>query len=485
MNVVAALPRELIELADELSDKYVGGSLRIVAGAGVSRASGLPGWSDMAVSVEEEASQLSGVAPGSLRRILALLHGEDVIGRTDSIRRLIGNRDFARVLHKSLYSNDAPVPNESHWHLASMMDSKLMPDLYTANFDDLLEAAHRHVGTGGRIRHFHGKLPIAWAGTRLNSPPIVTTRDYIQAERKAQYDSLAADMADKTVLLVGLSLADPNLARVIRENGADCRALLTIGSGDLTREEQSIRLRLLRQFWRDQQVAVYAVTGYELLPGFLMELRRRIVAKRGKAWCGEAEKAWRARIIASPNTKRGLRELQERLQLLVKAVKASDPALRGDKDLAAGLYLVHRDGWLVHSARSNAKIDQFLEQPKRRLSGDPHEPWGVAGYAFAMGLPSAAMNSGAAFDQNVPVQQQLEWQRQRAGEERLPPASVLCSPVWCVYGSRYQPVGVIYLASSDGGAFAELTRDRLSIVNLLSAAAESMIKLTPSGAPLT
>ena len=365
-----------------------------------------------------------------------------------------------------------------------MMDRERMPDLYTANFDDLLEAAHRHVGSGGRIRHFHGKLAAGWTGTRLYSPPIVTTRDYIQAERKANYDNLAADMANKTVLLIGLSLSDPNLARVIRENGADCRALLAVGRGRLSDEEQVVRLRLLKRFWQDQQVIVYAADGYELVPAFLLELRRQIVLKRGKSWYGEGVRAWRARVIASPNTKRGVRTLQEQLSLLLKAVRARDPRLRRDKALGAGLYLINQDGWLVHRARAPGKVDRFREMPQRQLKADVLEPWGVAGYAFTMGLPSAAMNSGAAFDQNVPVATQLKWQQERADEARLPPASVVCVPVWCVYGKRYQPVGVIYLASSDGSVFADVADARREILDLLAAAGESMIKTTPSGAPL-
>jgi hypothetical protein len=312
----------------------------------------------------------------------------------------------------------------------------------------------------------------------------VTTRDYIQAERKAKYDALAADMANKTVLLIGLSLSDPNLTRVIRENGADCRALLTIGErGTLTDQEQATRLRLLKRFWQDQQVSVYAAEGYELVPGFLLELRRRIVAKRGKSWYGEGAKAWAARIIGSPNTKRGVRKLQEQLATLIKAAKATDARLRRDKALTAGLYLVHADGWLVHSARAPGKIDDFLSRPKRRLKADALEPWGVAGYAFSAGVLSAAVNSGAAFDQNVPTEIQLEWQNERAAEGRLPPASVVCAPVWCVYGKRYQPVGVLYLASSDGSVFADGTVVR-RIEVLLTATAESMIRTTPSGGPL-
>jgi hypothetical protein len=100
-----------------------------------------------------------------------------------------------------------------------------------------------------------------------------------------------------------------------------------------------------------------------------------------------------------------------------------------------------------------------------------------------MGVLSAGMNSGAAFDQNVPTEIQLSWQDQRAAEKRLPPASVVCAPVWCTYGKRYQPVGIIYIASSDGSVFAE-TSDARRIEDLLKAAGERIIKATPAGGPL-
>jgi hypothetical protein len=481
----AAIPRELKTLAAELSDKYLVGSLRIVAGAGISRASGLPSWRDMADSLETYAASESGLGREGLSRILSVIHGDEIIGRTDTIRRLLGGPAFARGLHQALYGGDPPVPSPAHWHLASLMDVTQMPDLYTSNFDDLLEIAHKVVGTGGRIRHFHGKLPIQWNGERLYRPPIVTTRDYVAAERGVLYEPLAADLADKTVLLIGVSLADPNLVRLVRENSGDCRALLVVSRKELSAADQELHLRLLKGFWQDQQVKVVAAEAYEHVPGFLMELRRQIASKRGKSWFEAGERAWSKRIVASPTTTSGLQALQESLARLVKAAKASDPRLRRDRELNAGLFLIDGTGWLVHAARSGVPTDRFSDAPKRRLNADANGPWGVAGYAFAAGIPSAATTSGSAFDRNVPRETLLEWQRERASEGRLPPASVLCVPVWCAYGRRYQPVGVIYLASSDGAAFEGIASEPSQMVNLLSAAAESMIRATPDPGAVT
>jgi hypothetical protein len=199
----------LRSLADELAGLYLDGRLVIVAGAGVSRASGMPGWEEMVGAIQAQAADdlQSRVSAADLAVVLASLHRTDPVSRADSLKRLLGTPLFTKRLHEALYPNLPPGesfrPSVSHWHIGSLVDRRLMPEVFTSNYDDLLEDAKKALGRSGRVRHFHGRLPQRWAGTtKLGDPPVVTSRDYMAAEDERRYERLAEALPDKTVLLL-------------------------------------------------------------------------------------------------------------------------------------------------------------------------------------------------------------------------------------------------------------------------------------------
>ncbi len=445
------------ELASELAARYVAGELVIVAGAGVSRASGLPGWNDMVRTLQFLAAEdlKKRVDPSGLDKVLSSIHSTDPISRADSLQRLVRGVRFRGHLHAALYptaEGQLFQPSVAHWHIASLLDRRLMPDVFTSNYDDLLEDAKLALGRAGRVRHFHGRLPQSWSGGRLYDPPVVTSRDYLSAEDDRRYESLAAALRDRTVLLVGFSLADPNLTRIIKSQARDCRAILVASQGTLSAPEQRLRVDLLERYWRGLNVAVTAIEAHEELPAFLLALRREVLSRQSRSLAVLGDRALRASVRSSLWTWPGLRDWRDQLRDAVTAAKELAPSVAGDTTLRAGFYAIERDGYLVHLVGSASKQRQLATR-QRRLLADHEQPWGAAGYAYAAGVPIASSAVGPAFDRNVPEAELLRWQQERSSQGRLPAASVLCVPAWVRFSRGLVPVGVLYFSSRRGGAF--------------------------------
>lgn len=427
------------------------------------------------------ATDLAGkVSPIDLQAVLAKLHGDDPISRADSLKRLMKTALFWEKLHDALYPilppGEAFQPSTSHWHIASLVDHTLMPNVYTSNYDDLLEDAKQALGRSGRVRHLHGRLPQGWGGTsRLGDPPIITARDYMAAEDRNRYTLIANALRDKTVLLVGFSLSDPNLARIIHDQAHDCRAILVASQADLGDAQQALRLDLLRRYWSGLNISVTAIGAYEELPAFLLALRRGVFTRQGTSLSRVGASALGESSTLNPGTWQGAREWRDRLQDAVVAGKAVAESVTGDKSLRAGFYAICEDGYLEHVVGSSTTRRSFLSWPRRRLKADDPRPWGAAGYCYAAGVPIASAASGAAFDRNVPESDRVAWQRQRASQGRLPASSVLCIPAWLRYRRWLVAVGVLYFSSQRGAAFDE-PGDAEKLRSVLRLSLEAMIK---------
>lgn len=479
MRISPTLGTPVRRLVESLARSYATGNLVLVAGAGVSRAAGLPGWREMVETLQERA--LSSITPprtpADLENVLSSLHGGDPIARADSLQRLMQVGAFRKELQRSLYPAlpEPYLPASVHWHIASLADRSLMPDTFTSNYDELLEEAKRSLGRAGRIRHFHGRLAQDWTGTtRLADPPVITSRDYLAADGRKRYERLQAAMRDKTVLLVGFSLSDPNLARVIRDAARDCRALVVASPGALTPNQQALRLDLLLRYWRGLNVEVTAIEAYEELPAFLLSLRREVLRLRGESLDAEGSRALKASIRAPFTTWRGVREWRDALRNAVTAAKYVAPGVERDPSLRAGFFAIDAEGYLNHSV-SSSSTRSSMTLPQRRLYAGDDGPWGAAGYAFSAGVPVSSAASGPAFDRNVPGPSLLAWQAERSSQNRLPAASVLCVPAWARYNRRLVPIGVTYFSSSRATAFDDRT-DAEELRWILSQTLDSMIE---------
>jgi hypothetical protein len=329
-----------------------------------------------------------------------------------------------------------------------------MPDVFTSNFDDLLEDAKLALTRSGRVRHFHGRLPQRWSGTtRLGDPPVVTSRDFMAAEDARRYERFANALRDKTVVLVGFSLADPNLARIIRSQARDCRAVLVASPAGLEPDQQRLRLDLLQRYWRGLNISVTAIEAYEELPAFLLAVRRFVLERQGRSLSEIGARALKASASDDPWTWVGAREWRAALKAAVVAGKTLANGVRGDRSLQAGFYAIEGGDELVHLVSSETTQRAYHSWPRRRLLANELQPWGAAGYSYAAGVPITSSATGAAFDRNVPEGELLEWQSQRASQRRLPASSVLCTPAWVRFRRTLVSVGVLYFSSRRGAAF--------------------------------
>jgi hypothetical protein len=426
------------------------------------------------------ADLASRMSRGDLEAVLTKLHGDDPVSRADSLKRLAKVALFWKRLHEALYPILPPgetfQPSTSHWHIASLVDHRLMPNVYTSNYDDLLEDAKQALGRSGRVRHFHGRLPQGWGGTsRLGDPPVVTARDYMAAEDRNRYKLIANALVDKTVLLVGFSLSDPNLTRIIHDQAHDCRAILVASRADLGDAQQALRLDLLRRYWSGLNISVTAIGAHEELPAFLLALRREVFRRQGTSFSGLGVSALGDSPTLNPGTWAGAREWRDRLQDAVVAGKAIAQGVSGDKSLRAGFYAIGEDGYLEHVVGSSTTRRSYRSWPRRRLKADDPRPWGAAGYCYAAGVPITSAASGAAFDRNVPESDLVAWQRQRASQGRLPASSVLCIPAWVRYSQCLVAVGVLYFSSQRGAAFDE-PGDAEKLQSVLRLTLEAMIQ---------
>jgi hypothetical protein len=296
------------------------------------------------------------------------------------------------------------------------------------------------------------------------------------ADEAKRYERLTAALRDKTVVLVGFSLADPNLTKIIRDQARDCRAVVVASPGNLTRAQQKLRLDLLRRYWRGLNVAVTAVEAHEELPAFLLAVRRIVLAKKGRAYSALGREALERTALSRVTDWGGAREWRTALHDAVVAAKTITEAVNGDRSLRAGFYAIEDSEDLVHVVSSQTTQRAFDRWPRRRLRADANRPWGAAGYSYAAGVPIASSALGPAFDRNVPEDELLNWQQERATQRRLPASSVLCVPAWVRYRGRLVSVGVMYFSSARGAAFDDRA-DAEELRSVLQLTLGTMIRL--------
>ena len=206
------------------------GYLRLVLGAGVSSAVGLPGWeqlvTDMAVLTEKQPK------------------GKDLAAKSDWLLRKGASGDrkaFADLVRKALYEGyDGSMPGLSTHPLMVALGALSMAglrggvsEIITFNFDNLLELYMRYHGFVVRststlpslskrsdveVLHVHGTLPFS------NDEPI--PRNIVFTED--DFDEVTGDRGDiwnqrishilrsNFCLFIGVSGDDPNLRSMIR-----------------------------------------------------------------------------------------------------------------------------------------------------------------------------------------------------------------------------------------------------------------------------
>ena len=240
--ILSNIAREVLR---EVREQHRAGRLGFLVGAGLSVPIGLPGWAAFNESLLEHA--IGRHAPGGAaqartvsRAYLELLQGQS-LAAVDLVRQRVG-ADFHVVLRGALYERAQLrkfQPTEVHYALARLaLDSAPpYPCLHTTNYDDLLEltlhnmlgkppravhAGRRGSGDVPRVVHLHGYFPFDPPSVaqekRLAAALVASDLDYhrLSNDHTAWTNRTLLQLLDaRSVLIVGMSLTDPNVRRLL------------------------------------------------------------------------------------------------------------------------------------------------------------------------------------------------------------------------------------------------------------------------------
>jgi hypothetical protein len=303
------------EVLREVREQHRAGRLGFLVGAGLSVPIGLPGWAAFNEALLENA--IGRHAPGGAaharalsRAYLDLLQGQS-LAAVDLVRQRVG-ADFHVVLRGALYEREELrkfQPTEVHYALAKLaLDSQPpFPCLHTTNYDDLLEltianmvgkrpravhATRRSVSDGPRVVHLHGYFPFdppnAAEEKRLAAELVASDLDYhrLSNDHAAWTNrELMALLDARSVLIVGMSLTDPNVRRLLaylsehkkaHDEGHDHFVILQQRPPMADAEHQRASEMLdddEHEFWHKQGVKILRLSSWDGLNYLLRRIR--------------------------------------------------------------------------------------------------------------------------------------------------------------------------------------------------------------------
>jgi hypothetical protein len=325
---LSTLARDALADAQEAHQR---GRLGFLVGAGLSTAIGLPGWSAFNNALVERAferhapdgvegadgdphapvdGRLEHAATRRLSRAyLDQLQGQS-LAAVDFVRRRTG-ADFHVVVRGALYdwpSLRAYAPTEVHYALCRLAveTQPPYPCLHTTNYDDLLEralavvsgkrpvaihASRRLVPDGPRVVHLHGYFPYEApqsAKSRLARELVLSDLDYSRLSNDhAAWTNreLLALLDSRSVMIIGMSLTDPNVRRLFaylsdaprREEGPQHFVVLQHRHPDGDRPEAIEAARLVDEdehdFWKARGVKILRIGSWDRLNYLLRRIR--------------------------------------------------------------------------------------------------------------------------------------------------------------------------------------------------------------------
>ena len=310
--ILSTVAREVLR---EVREQHRAGRLGFLVGAGLSVPIGLPGWAAFNESLLENA--IGRHSPGGTsharalsRAYLDLLQGQS-LAAVDLVRQRVGT-DFHVVLRGALYEREQLrkfQPTEVHYALAKLaLDSQPpYPCLHTTNYDDLLElamsqmlgkrpravhATRRSSADGPRVVHLHGYFPYDFPGAaeekRLAAELVASDLDYhrLSNDHAAWTNRELMTLLDsRSVLVVGMSLTDPNVRRLLaylsehkksHDEGHDHFVILQ-QRPHMPDEDHQRASELLEddeyKFWHGQGVKILRLSSWDGLNYLLRRIR--------------------------------------------------------------------------------------------------------------------------------------------------------------------------------------------------------------------
>ena len=493
-NRAPLLSPRLVEQARVIAAAVRQGEVAPLVGAGLSIPRGLPSWPTLVDRLilawrqwdrSDAARRLS--ADNYVRFVRRTFQGDlAVVSYLRQRLQAIDRLSFGQLLYSALYypfgAAFTPEPSDLHRHLVALVAAH-PARLWTTNYDDLLEEAaralalpvatrdpaRRQVGRGLAVAHLHGFLapPDRAAGhpepheaatilTMAEDDFHAVTRDIVgwtNREFTALFD-------ERRVLILGMSLDDPNVRRVLvagpaRPPGeapprhfALLRAL-AVGAGDLPRTRPGTWGRYAADanawrawYWRQYGVEVVELPDHDTLLPFLLRLRYESEgARAGDLWGRGAERGYAAIRPWEPE--------QQRVAPLLLAQAIG--GLRGDFAVPDG-EIVELGIFLLRPDRATLELTfrgggaKVARQGQVLFSADPARPTGVAGRVFVSGDGVRVDRADPLHDYGLPP---------GARPSSASYAGIISVPLvdWAASGV---PLGVVYVttATTAGRLFA-------------------------------
>jgi hypothetical protein len=460
-------------LVSKLGDVYSAGNLNILIGAGASIGSGFPTWDALNHSLLE--AYLKSVRDVGWDASLDS-HVEEMsrtLGR-DAIADFIwaGSGDgfwplFSHIFYQTRSSNgvisdrqvhELPI-RAVHRQLASMADRA---KLFTANFDPLVEPAiaqrqgeleqdrgawrkYRSPASlrqrlpenfqGPFVHHIHGWIdppPPDGSAPDRHRYFVLTESHYIElaTNDKAEPNQALSEIfaKDKVAFIVGMSLNDPNLRRLLyllsrpaNKDMGEVYAIVKSASKLGGRSDELFRDNLTKH-WRGRGLAPIFVDEYDEIPTVLRDIQFGLPARRtdpprwiegsvawvekglqpqGAACFGDAwqEMAFKALDVLSEQISRMYAEATWQNF----GIEFFAPLRLNDS--VARLYLLAESP----ARRASAGMEAREKAQRRALGIGRAAPQGVAGLAFVQGLQLEVLNRGPGYNYNFDEAMNKEW----------------------------------------------------------------------------
>lgn len=482
----ATLDRDLRVAAVRIAALIRNGEVAPLVGAGLSVQSGLPTWPRLVQRLLElwqhhdPSPAAAALKPRDYTNLIHEVFNKNSMTVTSYVRRMISKYQpphgevpsFDKLVQQALYSSEAapsgfvPFPKQTHKHLIALVDPHPQR-IWTTNYDDLLEHAALAAGktvrvlhpgarserAGLSVAHLHGFLPPPARDldypTNKPSPLILAEDDFhlVSWDSSGWVTQEFLNLLDRyRVLILGMSLDDPNLRRVLALNTArsieareEPRQHFAVVKQDQFSSNE--KQRWYREYWEAHGVELIELPSHEHLLPFLARLRY-------ETYGGSPGVLWRA---ASQRVASFSRRHPASLALMHRELNKAMRSMQIDFDVPAdeiieiGIFLINDDcRTLELSFRSGQEPDEPPEG--RQFSIAPDDPTGTAGRVFVS-------SDIVRIDRNHPL-----FDYGLSDDEKTGPtdyAGLISVPIidWSRGGL---PLGVTYLTTStiDGRIFS-------------------------------
>jgi hypothetical protein len=469
-------PRSREKAVAELHRFYIRKELRVLVGNGVSIPSGFPPWDSLNLGLLEvliradsrDRNLWAGLIEPELPNLTKSLY--DVLGRNGAADfvRMTSVRRFRRRLAEVLYSNvnlRAESLTDAQRQLAAMSSNA---PLLTTNFDPLLEmsiadlkgspkweryrkAPGAGVGafTKGVVEHVHGWIdPDGGSGGHL----ILTESDYfnLAANDREPANRRLRTLFEKSgaVLIVGMSMQDPNIRRLLyvlrnEETTGLPPAFLVLKKTDPVVDNYT------SDYWRKRAVRLIFINDHEELAGLLRDVQWGI-APLGEppGWIREStdwlESTIDRDLFVDPDWQTLARKLLSTLRNRVRQLFA----IPNEEECHFGLFVPFRHGRfeklsLVATSRDVSPEDALAYATKRSLDIQKGREQGAAGIAFTSGRARESLHGDTGQDFNFTPDMTERWVNEQGFRDWR---SVLAVPL--LAGRNWTPVAVVTLTSN-------------------------------------